>query len=113
VGHDEYWSWEMREHVEAARGHGVHLAFLGADACCWQIRFEPDRRGVPDLTIVGYKAAAGDLDRLAIDGKPQNDRLVTGRWRDRPTSRPEDRLVGVMYAADPVDGDIIIEHADH
>jgi N,N-dimethylformamidase beta subunit-like, C-terminal len=113
VGHDEYWSWEMREHVEAARGHGVHLAFLGADACYWQIRFEPDRRGVPDRTIVGYKEAAGDLDPLAIDGKPQNDRLVTGRWRDRPTSRPEDRLVGVMYAADPVDADLVVEHADH
>src|SRR5439155_21717208 len=37
----------------------------------------------------------------------------TGRWRDRPTSRPEERLVGVMYAADPVDGDVIVDQASH
>lgn len=27
VGHDEYWSREMRLHVEQARDQGVHLAF--------------------------------------------------------------------------------------
>jgi len=113
VGHDEYWSWAMREHVEAARNRGVHLAFLGADACFWQIRFEPDPRGAPDRTIVAYKEAAGDLDPLAIDREPQNNRLITGRWRDRPTSRPEERLIGVMYAADPVDADIIVSNASH
>ena len=108
VGHDEYWSSEMRGHVEAARDRGVHLAFLGADACYWQIRFEPGARGDADRTIVAYKEAAGDLDPLALDGRPQNDRLITGRWRDRPVSRPEERLIGVMYAADPVDADIVV-----
>src|SRR5207237_5893977 len=53
------------------------------------------------------------LAPLAIDGDPRNDRRVTGRWRDRPTSRPEDRLVGVMYAADPVDADIVVSNAAH
>jgi len=113
VGHDEYWSWAMRDHVEAARDRGVHLAFLGADACFWQIRFEPDARGAPDRTIVAYKEAAGDLDPLAIDSDPRNNRLITGRWRDRPTSRPEERLIGVMYAADPVDADIVVSNASH
>jgi hypothetical protein len=113
VGHDEYWSWEMRDRVEAARDRGVHLAFLGGDVSYWQIRFEPNARGGADRTIVAYKEAAGDLDPLAIDGQPQNDRLITGRWRDRPTSRPEERLVGVMYAADPVDADIIVSDASH
>jgi hypothetical protein len=113
VGHDEYWSWAIREHLEQARDHGVHLAFLGADAGYWQIRFEPDGAGARNRTIVAYKEAAGDLDPLAIDGDPRNDRFVTGRWRDRPVSRPEERLVGVMYAADPVDGDIVISNAGH
>jgi len=113
VGHDEYWSWQMREHVESARNRGVHLAFLGADACFWQIRFEANARGEADRTIVAYKEAAGDLDPLAIDGDPQNDRLITGRWRDRPSARPEERLIGVMYAADPVDADIIVSDASH
>jgi hypothetical protein len=113
VGHDEYWSWPMRMHFEAARDRGVHLAFLGADAGYWQIRFEPDSRGDADRTIVAYKEAAGAEDPLAIDGDPRNNRQVTGRWRDRPTSRPEDRLVGVMYAADPVDGDMVVASASH
>jgi hypothetical protein len=113
IGHDEYWSSPMREHVERARDLGMHLAFLGADACYWQIRFEPSAAGVPDRTIVGYKEAAGALDPLALDGRPQNDRLITGRWRDRPVSRPEQRLVGVMYAADPVDADIVVSQAEH
>ena len=113
VGHDEYWSSPMRDHVESARDAGVHLAFLGADACYWQIRFEPNARGDANRTVVGYKEAAGDLDPLALDGRPQNDHLITGRWRDRPTSRSEERLVGVMYAADPVDADIVVGQADH
>jgi hypothetical protein len=113
VGHDEYWSSPMRQHVEAARDRGVHLVFLGSGTCYWQIRFEPSGSGGPNRTLVAYKEAAGDDDPLAIDGNPQNDRLITGRWRDRPVSRPEERLVGVMYAADPVDGDIIVDDAAH
>ena len=113
VGHDEYWSAAMRTHVESARDRGVHLAFLGADACYWRIRFEPNVRGDADRTIVGYKEAAGNLDPLALDGEANNNWLITGRWRDRPASRPEELLVGVMYAADPVDGDIIVDRADH
>jgi hypothetical protein len=113
VGHDEYWSSPMRRHVEAARDAGVHLAFLGADVCYWQIRFEANARGDADRTIVAYKEAAGDLDPLALDGRADNNRLVTGRWRDRPVSRAEERLVGVMYAADPVDADIVVSDAAH
>ena len=103
----------MRLHVEQARDLGVHLAFLGADVCYWRIRFEPNASATEDRTIVAYKEAAGSLDPFAIDGQPENDRLITGRWRDRSRSRPEEQLVGVMYAADPVDADIIVSQADH
>jgi hypothetical protein len=91
----------------------MHLAFLGADVCYWQIRFEPSARGNADRTIVAYKEAAGNMDPLALDSRPQNNKLITGRWRDRPISRPEERLVGVMYAADPVDADIIVDAPNH
>jgi hypothetical protein len=113
VGHDEYWSSPMRQHVEQARDRGMHLAFLGADVCYWQVRFESNARGDSNRTLVAYKEAAGSLDPLALDGRPQNNQLITGRWRDRPVSRPESRLVGVMYAADPVDADIIVDAPDH
>jgi hypothetical protein len=113
VGHDEYWSRPMRQHFEAARDRGVHLAFLGAGNSLWQIRFEPNSSGVNDRTIVAYKEAADTEDPLALDRDPRNNRLITGRWRDRPVSRPEERLIGVMYAADPVDGDLVIDDGSH
>jgi len=112
VGHDEYWSWAMREHVEAARDRGVHLAFLGANACFWQIRFEPGATGAPSRTVVAYKDAVA-TDPVAGDPNEARARLATGRWRDAPTARPEAALIGIMYLADPVDGDVVVDEADH
>ena len=110
VGHDEYWTWEMRDHVEAARDRGVHLAFLGANASFWQIRLEPDASGAADRTIVGYKDGAA-ADPLAAD--PARARRVTAHWRDDPTARPEAAMIGVMYVADPVDADVVVDDASH
>jgi N,N-dimethylformamidase beta subunit-like, C-terminal len=103
----------MRQHFEAARDRGVHLAFLGAGGSLWQIRFEPNSSGAANRTIVGYKDFADTEDPLATDRDPRNNRQITSRWRDRPVSRSEERLIGVMYAADPVDGDIVIDNASH
>ena len=49
VGHDEYWSKEMRDAVETARDAGVHLAFFGANASYTQVRFESSAAGVPTI----------------------------------------------------------------
>ncbi len=38
VGHDEYWSYEMRQNVTAALNQGVNLGFFSADTSNWQIR---------------------------------------------------------------------------
>lgn len=54
LGHDEYWSTRMRWGAEAARGHGVNLAFLGANAVYRHIRLEPSPTG-PDRQQVNYK----------------------------------------------------------
>src|ERR1700730_7272930 len=57
VGHDEYWSWNMRSNVAAARDQGLNLAFFGANTCYWQMRFEPSpANGAADRTEVAYKA---------------------------------------------------------
>lgn len=108
VGHDEYWSWEMRANVEAARDAGVHLAFFSANNCYWQIRFENQNR-----TMVGYKDAALASDPFANDGNPANDHLITVKWRDVPVSRPEESLLGVMYIESQIDGDIVIDNPSH
>lgn len=108
VGHDEYWSWKMRENVEAARDAGVSLGFFSANTCYWQIRFEGSRIG-RDLNrvIVGYKEGEA-LDPFARDNDPNNDYLVTTQWRSQPINRPEDALIGVMYDTFQVNADIVV-----
>jgi hypothetical protein len=64
VGHDEYWSRDMRENIEAARDEGVSIGFFGSNICYWQIRLEPSRiTGEVNRTVVAYKEMA-DLDPL-------------------------------------------------
>lgn len=83
-GHDEYWTREIYDAFEQARDRGTCLAFMGANACYWQARFEDAER-----TLVVYKDALAD---------PVADpRLRTVQWRRLDPPRPERRLVGVQY----------------
>jgi len=112
VGHDEYWTWAMRQHLEAARDHGTHLAFFSANSGYWQIRLEPGRlNGDWNRTIVAYKERALTNDPLYMDGDPNNDDIVTTKWRAAPVSRPEAALIGGMYleGTPEIDGDLVIE----
>jgi hypothetical protein len=132
VGHDEYWSWEMRSNVEAARNrtpNPVNLAFLGSNAAYWQIRLEPSGvNGAASRTMVCYKykgnaaenAVLGDAnntssdDPFYADQDSSNNNRVTVRWRDPFLgSYSEDRLVGVRYVHNPVDADLIINNQSH
>jgi hypothetical protein len=113
VGHDEYWSWQMRTNVEAARDRGVNLGFFSSNTCYWQIRFETSQpTGAPNRTVVAYKDLA-NLDPLDNDGDPTNNYLITTKWRDAPVNRSEDSMIGVMYETDPVDVDLVITNAAH
>ena len=40
VGHDEYWSWKMRDNVENARDAGINIGFFSGNTSYWQVRFE-------------------------------------------------------------------------
>jgi hypothetical protein len=112
VGHDEYWSWEMRTNVEAARDQGVSLGFFSANTCYWQIRFEMSPATLaPDRTIVCYKYSVSPKDPYSTDDDPSNDHRITATWRN--LNYPEDALLGVMSEYGPVDADIIIEDASH
>jgi len=89
VGHDEYWSKPMYDAVVAARDAGVNLAFFGADAVGWQVRFESSSSGLPNRVLVCYRDAT--LDPIS------DPSLKTVMWRDPPLNRPEQTLVGVQY----------------
>lgn len=112
VGHDEYWSWQMRQNVEAARDHGVSLGFFSANTCYWQVRFEPSlASGAEDRTMVSYKNSAENRDPVSIDADPTNNYLATSIWRDPPLNRPENTMIGVMFETNPVDRDVIVDDA--
>ena len=98
LGHDEYWTKEMRDGVEYLRDHGVGLAFLEADDSYWQARLEPDSAGIANRTVVSYKVLTPkhDLARDPLYG--QDNARVTSQFRDPVVNRPENALLGEMYS---------------
>ena len=95
IGHDEYWSYEMRQNVTMARDAGVNLGFFSADDCSWQIRFEPSTvDGTPDRTQVAYKE---QWRKDPYSSNPSTYYLVTGSWshpRYSYNPQPQDALIG-------------------
>lgn len=88
--HDEYYSLEMRDGLEAARDNGTNIMFLGANAVYRRIRLEPSPLG-PNRHQVNYRSAADD-PLAGVD--PER---VTTSWRDEPAARPESDLTGTVY----------------
>ena len=86
-GHDEYWSTQMFDAVQAARDAGVNLAFFGGDVLGWQVRFEASAQGNPNRVIVCYKNAAID---------PVQGPTTTVQWRNPLLNRPGQPLTGLM-----------------
>lgn len=116
VGHDEYWSWQMRSNVTAARDRGVGLGFFSSNTSFWQVRFEPSLlTSAANRTMVGYKYNFTQ-DPYFTDTNRKNDYLVTTKWRLSPVNKPEAALLGVMdVEADNggIYGDIVISDASN
>jgi hypothetical protein len=99
VGHDEYWSGDMRANVEAARDAGVHLAFFSGNEMYWKTRWESsiDSSGTPFRTLVCYKESVDD-------GADDPTNTWTGLWRDMrrippgDTVEPEQLLTGQIFS---------------
>jgi hypothetical protein len=112
VGHDEYWTWEMRDRVEMARNRGVHLGFFGSNVSYWQIRYEPSPlTKEPHRTIVCFKQEGPDPASHASSSLTR--RLTTVKFRSHIVGRPEDILVGQMWETWPVQGDMVVSNAGH
>ncbi|MBI3801340.1 MAG: hypothetical protein HY268_30755, partial [Deltaproteobacteria bacterium] len=86
VGHDEYWSKEMRDNVERFIDTGGNVAFFSGNVCWWQVRFEDSNR-----TMVCYKSAFEDPLSGVDNGR------VTVEWYSAPVVRPENSLTGVSF----------------
>lgn len=88
AGHDEYWSWGMRDAFDAFVAGGGNAAILSGNSCFWQVRFDDDHTG-----MTGFKYRADDDPVL---GTP-NQRLLTGCWSDRRIGRPETSTIGLTF----------------
>jgi hypothetical protein len=99
VGHDEYWTWQMRENLEKARNRPaneqpLNIGWFGANDVHWQIRFENSSgtgssspANAPRRTIVAYKQLARndnpDLkDPFYVAGGSVTNYLTTSLWRE-------------------------------
>ena len=51
VGHDEYWSWGMRDTFDAFVERGGNAAILSGNTCFWQVRFDDDHAGDDRLQV--------------------------------------------------------------
>ncbi|MCP6759275.1 MAG: DUF4082 domain-containing protein [Fischerella sp. CENA71] len=100
VGHDEYWSKEIRDAVEAGRNAGINLGFFSANTCYWRVRFENSTSAAgqvkPDRVMACYKPDWAS-DPVA---QQQGPSAATNKFRSVQNQRPENALLGVMYGSD-------------
>ncbi|TYL52634.1 N,N-dimethylformamidase beta subunit family domain-containing protein [Agromyces mariniharenae] len=91
VGHDEYWSQEQRDAVEAARDAGVDLAFFSGNEIYWKTRMEDSTQDGVDgdrRTMVVYKegtaapAAPDEHQRCYANFACDPSDIWTGLWRE-------------------------------
>ena len=103
VGHDEYWSKEERNSVEAVRTAGLNLAFFSGNEVYWKTRWEnsADGSNTPWRTMVCYKDGLGATPaELGCGGKCDPSPEWTGLWRTGCNSpagnacKPENGLSG-------------------
>jgi hypothetical protein len=86
VGHDEYWSWEMRNAVDSYVEQGGRVARFAGNFM-WQIRLEEEGR-----RQVCYKYIARAEDPLMREG-PRH--LVTESWEAPEIGRPGSASFGL------------------
>jgi len=89
VGHDEYWTWAMRDAVESFVADGGHAAFLSGNTSFWQVRLADDGGA-----MVGFKQQFADDPVLGTD----QGHLLTSLWSDHLVGRPENQMTGVSFA---------------
>jgi N,N-dimethylformamidase beta subunit-like protein len=88
VGHDEYWSWGMRDRADDFVESGGSWAIFSGNTCFWQVRYEDDGR-----TMVCYK---GQYAQDPVLGTDQGARVST-MWSLPSIGRPECLTTGLSF----------------
>ncbi|MDW5593404.1 N,N-dimethylformamidase beta subunit family domain-containing protein [Conexibacter stalactiti] len=87
VGHDEYWSWEMRDAVDRFVDGGGNVARFGGNFI-WQVRLEDDGATQACYRLPSLDPAAAETPRLA-----------TTIWDARSVGRPGAATLGLSGTA--------------
>lgn len=72
VGHDEYWSLDMFEHVKRAVDDGLSVAFLSGNSIMWVIRLLPASRP-PSVNIDPRTNLTLDGKRVPVEPDPSGN----------------------------------------
>lgn len=88
VGHDEYWSAAMRNHLEHFISEGGNVAFFSGNSVCWQVRTEDGGKA-----LTSWKQWY-NMDPVFQTG--HYDTLST-LWSHHLVNRPENELTGVGF----------------
>jgi hypothetical protein len=89
VGHDEYWSWGMRDTADAFVDAGGSWAIFSGNMCFWQVRFEDDFQ-----TMVCYKGRARTEDPVVGTDRAHT---ITTAWSLPAIGRPEPLSTGLSF----------------
>ena len=88
IGHDEYWSGPMRDHLEKFIADGGNAAFFSGNSVCWQVRSEDNGRALTSWKQ-NYSTdpvwQTGDFKTLST------------AWSHHLLKRPENQLTGVGF----------------
>ena len=88
VGHDEYWSTPMRDHLEAFIGKGGNVAFFSGNSVCWQVRSEDSGRA-----LTCWK----QWYNWDPEYRNTDHRTLSTLWSHHLVNRPENTLTGVGF----------------
>ncbi len=88
VGHDEYWSGPMRDHLEAFIAQGGNAAFFSGNSVCWQVRSEDAGRA---FTCFKQHYFADPVYQT------REFKTLSTAWSHHLLQRPENQLTGVGF----------------
>lgn len=102
VGHHEYVSKEMRDHLEAFRDGGGNLAIFGGNTCWWRIHLSEDYQTSTNFEQqLGFRVEKGQAGKNGRDNWWRNENNTLAQvfpWEAPPEGyRPENSLTGVSY----------------
>ncbi|MFP2908233.1 N,N-dimethylformamidase beta subunit family domain-containing protein [Pyxidicoccus sp. 3LFB2] len=89
VGHDEYWSAEMRANAARFRDEGGNIAFLSANTCYWRVTLEDPAPAGPRQEPTSMRCDKGDARSAGSGSGPD------AWWKVEGGTTPENQLLGV------------------